>query len=122
MLNLSLSKLFSSATFLVSWIFLRQYHRKKRRPFKVGHSIHIVDKPEDWDEIYDVLMEDIRFVRVKLFKKLHISFLDLWHLYSFTSIGFSHLARAVKEIFTSICSMFFYTVYSIINQLSFMKN
>ncbi|RUS74534.1 hypothetical protein EGW08_017706 [Elysia chlorotica] len=61
---LALSGIAAGATLLVSWIVLKQFQRKKRKQFRIGRSIHIVNKPEDWDEIYEVLMEDIKSVRV----------------------------------------------------------
>ncbi|GFS01716.1 exonuclease 3'-5' domain-containing protein 2 [Elysia marginata] len=61
---LLLSGIAAGVTFLVSWAVLRQLQRNKRKPYKVGHAIHIVNKPEEWDQIYDDLMKDIRHIRV----------------------------------------------------------
>lgn len=61
---LALSGIAVGATLLVSWAVLRRLKSKRRKPFAISHAVHVINKPAEWNQIYESLMEDIRQIRV----------------------------------------------------------
>ncbi|GFO20170.1 exonuclease 3'-5' domain-containing protein 2 [Plakobranchus ocellatus] len=55
------------ATALFSWAILKHLRRdlnKIKSSNQISHAIYIINKPEEWDEIYEKVLNDIRHVKV----------------------------------------------------------